>query len=360
MYFFSRLKTFFSKKNEKVILTEMVLNNERGTGCWRWNIETNKLIWSDGLKRIYNITHEDTSKYMEKNHPDDISMINDHVLSCLINGVPYEIEHRIVVDNKIKYLIGTGMKIKDIMYGSVIDITKSKETEFKLQKLLDVKNQFVNNMTHEIRTPINGINGMVCLLKTTDVSAEQSGYIDILNESSNLLLENITCMLEFSNLENNKLSVDISSVETFVFFEEVFQEYKSKKLEFTYTTSKFLPQIIKIDKEKVRSVLKHILNNAFKFTDNGTVKISIENFSIDKSMIILLKDTGIGIDPDHINRIFIPFEQLNNGTKKTHQGSGIGLSITKSLVKLLNGSISITSDGIGLGCEVSIAIPLSV
>ncbi len=234
------------------------------------------------------------------------------------------------------------------------DITEKKkilddliEAKEKAEAADRLKTAFLNNISHEVRTPLNGILGFGEMLAKTEVSQEQTNtYLEILKKSSNRLINTITSFMDISlivsrNMVVNKKYVDINSLLEDLYY-AYFTEAKEKGLEFILTVDSSKEILVNSDPELLKKILSHLLDNAFKFTKEGTIKLGYE--IINGRIEFFVQDNGIGIEAEKIDTIFERFSQGEIGLTRGYEGSGLGLSISKGLVELLGGEIAIKSE----------------
>ncbi len=223
-----------------------------------------------------------------------------------------------------------------------------KKQHKKLQELDKAKNLFLANISHELRTPLNAIIGFSQALDSKifgDLNEKQAEYIKDIQISSLHLLGMINEILDISKIEAQAMKFSPDDINPEIVIREVVNIleplYKSKNIEISFV-SKF-NGLIKADYQKFRQILYNLLSNAIKFTgENGKIEIFQENK--DKNYILKIKDNGIGIEKKNHKKIFKKFVQLNNIYTKSQSSTGLGLTITKELVKLHNGRISLESE----------------
>jgi PAS domain S-box-containing protein len=223
-----------------------------------------------------------------------------------------------------------------------------------------LKSSFLANMSHEIRTPMNGILGFLDLLKEPDLSEEnKASYIDIVTKSGYRLLDTINDIIEVSRIEAGELQVNTLSVnvpELMAYYHGFFRQQTDQK-GLTYIISNQLPDginTIRTDKNKLDSIITNLLKNAVKFTNTGSIEFGCRLDGI--NIVFWVKDTGIGIDPERVAVVFDRFVQADISNSRTHEGSGLGLSIVKAYINALEGTIIVDSEP-GRGSTFSLSIP---
>jgi CheY-like chemotaxis protein len=221
-------------------------------------------------------------------------------------------------------------------------------------------------MSHELRTPLNSILVLARILKDnkpSNLSEDQVKYASVIFNAGNDLLTLINDILDLSKIESGKLEMqndNIKVAEIVHDMEMLFTEVAhNKKIKYTLSTSKDLPNTLFTDKVRVEQILKNLLSNAFKFTpEKGAVSLSLVPGKESGMIDFRIKDTGIGIPPEKQKIIFEAFQQADGSTSRRYGGTGLGLSISRELVSLLGGRITLTSEP-GAGSEFILTIPVT-
>ena len=252
------------------------------------------------------------------------------------------------------------------------EIKERKKTEEKLneEKIKAIaaskaKTTFLANMSHELRNPLLGILGYSDLLKSILEDEEEREMAEGINNSGKRLYNTVSLVLDLARIESDKQEIDIVPLDINSELKEIYDSYKgavinNDKLKFNLNISDH-SSILSADKSMFKVIFDNLLNNAIKFTEEGEININtgIEEIKDKTFIYISISDTGIGMKEKDIPFIFQEFKQLSEGFTKDYQGSGLGLSVTKKYIELLNGTIEVKSE-VGKGTEFKVYFPIKI
>ncbi len=343
-------------------------------GSWEWEVQNDRLMWSDEIFRIFGLKPSafkpSYQAFLKFIHPDDLKKVTENIEDALESEVPtYSMEHRIIKqDNQIRHVVETGQVFFNtigkpvLMVGTIHDITERKEFEIKLDQARNeaeqanrAKSEFLANMSHEIRTPMNAIIGLSHLALKTELTQKQTDYLQRIQYASKSLLRIINEILDFSKIEAGKLAIEqsdfsltsvLKNLESMVALKCV-----EKGLGFYINVGEGVPSHLVGDGQRLGQILTNLTSNAIKFTEYGEVTVAIELKRQQTEEITLecvVTDTGIGLQPEQISRLFNAFHQADTSITRKYGGTGLGLIISKQLVELMGGTIHVDSTfGIG-------------
>lgn len=239
-------------------------------------------------------------------------------------------------------------------YEEVLQLKEKAESANRL------KSQFLANVSHDIRTPLNAVSGFTDLLLKDEKRAVQRGYLEHIKKSGEGLLNLITDILDFSKIEAGQLDI----VEHPFRITEVTESLRSlfdmltreKDIDFELNISRHAPAVICNDRWRINQVLTNLLSNAVKFTDEGRVALRVGYKASKDRVVFDVSDTGTGIPPEHMDRIFEAFAQVHAGDTWERKGAGLGLAICKRLTRLMGGEVTVFSTP-GEGSSFTVEIP---
>ncbi|MEN8226345.1 MAG: ATP-binding protein, partial [Bacteroidota bacterium] len=268
-------------------------------------------------------------------------------------------------------LLATGVLILLIAGGLYNRIRYVRKTNLRLEQEKEraersemFRKQFLANMSHEIRTPMNAVLGMTNLALDTDLNDRQRKYLEAIRKSSLNLLIIINDILDLSKLEAGKMDIERIPFRLHEIIAQVYDTLRfkaeEKGLSFETWVENNIPDILIGDPLRLNQVLLNLVGNSIKFTEKGSVRIEV---SVIKGSVSKLRfkiiDTGIGIPPEKLNKLFMSFQQMDVSTSRKYGGTGLGLTISKSLVEMQHGHIEAKSLP-GKGSEFTFSIPYGV
>lgn len=348
-------------------------------GILHFNIDGELTSYNESFIKLTGITREELPVYSLKDFFENKSV---NLLESVLNGKPAYYEgvyysERLKTSTQVRTMF-TPVILSDGTItggiGIIEDNTARKKYEEELlqakevaESASDIKTDFLANMSHEVRTPLNGILGMLQLIQTTGVTEEQANYIDVAIKSGMRLTRLLNDILDLSRIETDRLVLtetkfSLNSVINFI-QERYEKECEEKGIKLSLTIGDTTPDEIIGDEIRIRQILVNLVSNSVKFTKTGfiSVKINAEDISCygEINIIINVKDTGIGITDSMMSRIFEPFRQGENSYRRAFQGAGLGLTLVRHLVNLMNGNIKIDSTpGIGTSVECVLKVKL--
>jgi PAS domain S-box-containing protein len=307
------------------------------------------------------------SYFLEEGHTwdsmmleEDVARVDEELARQARNGQPFRVEYRIRHrDGSLRWVEGRVRpgSDPDVYEGTVFDIDERKRAEQALagaqaaaEEALRAKSAFLSAMSHEIRTPLNAVLGFAGLLADTELGVQQRDFVNSIRASGDHLLGVINDILDFSKLESGSLSLDLrpcdlrQTVEAAL--DMVASQAGTKNLELVYSVAPDVPEACIADQARLRQVLVNLLGNAVKFTPRGEVQVDVSARALDDGrheFAFAVRDTGIGIPPDQIGRLFRDFSQVDDGSARRFGGTGLGLAISKRLMEAHGGSISVQS-----------------
>jgi PAS domain S-box-containing protein len=318
--------------------------------------------------------------FQDITHPEDLQADLAHV-NELVAGVrrSYQMEKRYlhraghVVWVRLTVSMVRDSQDRPVHFVSQIeDITEHKRLQRRLAEARDqaveasrLKSEFLATMSHEIRTPMNGVIGMTALLRDTPLTAAQAEYVRTIESSGESLLTIINDILDYSKIEAGRLELDVAPFPVRQCVEDVIDLFAGraleKEIELVHLLAADVPAHLSGDATRLRQVLVNLLGNALKFTERGEVIVTVEAEPVDTRVRLrfTVRDTGIGIPPAVMDRLFKSFSQGDASTTRRFGGTGLGLAISKRLVEMMGGEMRVESE-VGKGSTFQFTIVANV
>ena len=374
-----RLEEDLKKTKEKLEQTNLVAN----IGTWEVDIEKQKIYWSDVTKAIHEVSSdycpnlETAFSFYAGNHKETIKSAFENAISV---GHSYDLELQILTHKgNYTWVRALGKpEFKDgvckRVYGTFQDVTENYLYRIDLEKAKSIaeeanksKSEFLASMSHEIRTPLNGVIGFTDLVLKTSLNQTQQQYLTIVNQSANSLLAIINDILDFSKIEAGKLDLDIEKSDLYEICSQAADiiafQAQTKGLEVLLNIDPNMPRYVMIDSLRLKQVLVNLLGNAVKFTEKGEIELKVfaaknQNHG-NTTFHFEVRDTGIGIKPEKLEKIFDAFSQEDASTTKKYGGTGLGLTISNKLLGLMDSGLQLKSE-VGIGSAFFFDINLEV
>jgi len=367
-----------TKQVEKLVdeRTEELMESEQrwqfalegsGDGVWDWNVQTNEVLFSKRWKEMLGFKESeirnDLSEWEKRVHPDDIAGVNEEIQKHFKRETPvYIAEHRVLCKHgTYKWILDRGKVIswtKDgkpsRMIGTHGDITARKEME-------QLKDEFINTVSHEMRTPLAIMKESIYLArknKEKGLPAEEEHYLEMSERNAARLARLVTDILDYQKLCAGKMHFNVAKGNVNELIEGVKREMlpivEKKGLELKVQLAENLPSV-EVDGDRITQVLVNLINNAIKFTEEGSVAVITER--MDNEIRVAVRDTGIGIKKEDVGSLFESFVQIYVRKERKTGGTGLGLAISKSIIEQHEGKIWIESE-YGKGSTFYFTLPV--
>lgn len=336
------------------------------------------LLVNERFEEVFGISKEHILGRTDKEFPSKLKpeKYAPSDREVVLHEKPVEMEDMIEINNETRYFFITKFPLRDHtkrvygLCGIATDITDRIEHEHalinarkKAEHARRTQERFMANMSHEIRTPLNGIIGITNLLKQTNVQPEQKEYITDIKESANNLLVLVEKILDFSHLNAGKLTLSRIDFNPAHVIRKALnskrEEAENKGLQVELDIDPAMPETVIGDPSRLHDVIVSLLDNSIRFTEQGSIHLAAHISAKDEEKITFafeLRDTGMGI-PDHLHEeVFESFSQIHGSDDRKYGGAGLGLALTRSLLKLQQGQISVHNNE-GGGTLVRFSVP---
>ncbi|MDT8376291.1 MAG: PAS domain S-box protein [Mariprofundaceae bacterium] len=341
-------------------------------GSWKWGITDHSVLWSDEMYRIFGVSQANFNpsydNFLSLVHPDDRERVAGIVASCLSRCDFYDVEHRIVRPDGAERCVHAQANVNCndqgeslYMVGTVQDITESKRAKEELEQseqnlrlaikqaeaASHAKSEFLSVMSHELRTPLHGIIGLQKLISADagQLSSEHQENLLLAQQSAKSLRALVSDVLDLAKIESGNMELVKKPFELKSCICDALVPFVLTAREKGITLSLHLentPETIISDESRLRQVLLNLVGNAVKFTEHGEVSVHV--FEQEGLLLFSVRDTGIGISRQDLEHIFEPFVQATNSSQPEHTGTGLGTTIVKRFVDLMEGNIEASSN----------------
>ncbi|WP_164078405.1 PAS domain S-box protein [Alteromonas facilis] len=366
---------------ESMAFRMRLANDSAEIGVWEWDILTNELIWDEWMYKLYGISSETFSgayEAWEKSlHPDDLESAKNQLFDAVQGNGQYDPEFKVIHPNGqirtikasaeiIRNDDGDAIRVIGVNYDITDKVDAIKQLELAkkaAEQANHAKSEFLANMSHEIRTPMNAILGGLQMIKGVQLDPKLSLILDNAASSASSLLTIINDILDYSKIEDNKLELEqapfsmLEVIKSVTF--EVDPIVSNKGIELITLVDDNFEDGWLGDVVRVKQILLNLVSNAVKFTEQGSVKVAMTALNQSNKSVVELKvvDTGIGMDDEAQARIFERFSQADSSTTRKFGGTGLGMSITVNLIKMMGGTIDVSSK-LNKGTKVTVTLPL--
>ncbi|QDU73533.1 Autoinducer 2 sensor kinase/phosphatase LuxQ [Bremerella volcania] len=355
---------------------------EGNVGLWWWDRRLDFVYLSRHFQHMLGLASDqlprNTDQWLSRVHADDRFPLTEAIENQFTwDSKRFELECRVRhVDGRFRWYTFSGQlqtsgPFRGRILGAATDITEKKQIEIALAKAnqlantaVHAKNEFLTNMSHNLRTPITAILGHVELLGNRSADEEVAGSLESINRNGHQLMHLLDDILELSCIESALPSASTRKTSIDAVLGDLHHVYQAQAigrgLAFHVRIQPGVPSEFITDAVRTRQILSRLIDNAFKFTREGeiTVEASFHGFPT-PTLQLIVRDTGVGIPHSRLKSIFEPFNQADNSPSRSHAGSGLGLSICQRLVTTLQGSLEVESE-VGHGTSCLLRIPLEV
>src|SRR3989338_8411504 len=355
-------------------------------GIWSWNLADNVMNGNDRMYEIYGhperprVTGVNYEHWYSRLHPDDVDGVVTLLNQAVAGEAVYDPVFRVIRPDGSQRIVQAGAQVERDSQGAAIrvtginrDITAQRELESRLQEAKEqadassaAKSSFLANMSHEIRTPMNAVLGMLYMVQNTELTTRQLDYISKAESAAKSLLGLLNDILDYSKIEAGKMLLDAHAFE----LEQLMRDLAvvlsgnqgDKNVEVMFDLDPLLPNALFGDSQRLQQVLINLAGNALKFTQQGQVIIRVTQLLRCSDTVLVrieVIDTGIGISPEQLQRIFEGFTQAEASTTRRFGGTWLGLVISKRLINLMGSDLQVSSE-VGIGSRFWFDINLGI
>jgi len=278
--------------------------------------------------------------------------------SILLSSLGFTLRYKALYKS-VRLLVGSRQKTRNLSAAS----RKIKSQMAEVQEANAARDIFLANVTHELRTPLTGVLGMLELMDDTELNDDQEFLVSTAQKSAGFLMHIINDLLDFAKLEAGKLELNLEPVDIIGLTKDVVSTFKAaarqKDLILSCDADGPFPPLIEVDGPRLSQILLNLISNAVKFTEKGSVTVTVTLESEEGMVRWTVADTGSGITPEQQKKLFQRFEQLDGSKTRRKEGTGLGLAIAYELTELFEGTITVDSE-LGRGTQFTVTLPLNI
>lgn len=364
-----------SDGRRRIDLLEMAMD-AADAGFWSMNFETGKFTYSDSVLR--RLSAGEVAKMQRDGlwaivHEEDQAKVTKNWQEIIAGNSPFDMTYRVKTENEgvmwqrslgrvergsDGHVVGATAFVKDIS----ADVRKQSDL-LTAKESSKAKSEFLARMSHEIRTPLNAIIGMSDSLKDENLSEDVMDVIEDIEQAAEGLHQLLSRTLDHAKLISDKMQIDLNwdNVKEVITTSTKLwtPQCSASSIPLRTHFDPNLPEQLLLDGFRLQQCLNNLLSNAVKFTQSGRIDVIVKTATIKNkdSLVIAVKDTGIGMTPDQAKSIFDEFKQADNSISRTYGGTGLGMSITKQLTELMGGEIRVKSE-VGNGSTFALVLPI--
>ena len=356
-----------------------------GLALWDWQLPSTQVFltarWGELLGDIAADGYWEANDLRARLHPDDFEPLRDQVMG-LLGGRSQRavLQHRVRTSEGWRWVETQAMVAEHDskgqplrLMGTLADIGERKRIEEDSERARALteqasraKSEFLANISHEVRTPLNAFMGLTRMLMDSPLNADQSSWLAMMDNSAHELLDLLNNILDLSRIEAGQLDIENLRFDLHQALEQAIVPYAEqageKALDFRFELPPALPQWVTGDAVRLRQVLNNLLSNAIKFTPRGgRIEVRIRTLEApdggQQRLQLQVRDSGVGIAPEHHATVFDAFTQADASTARPYGGSGLGLAICARLARLMGGDIELQSDA-GQGSNFTLTLPM--